>query len=427
MSVSPCCSRPDCLNLAGELFDSTSFKVNTLVTFLLLTATLTIWLCQVNAIATYTMLGFSCISLLINCALGCFCRSREEETIQEGSFLTLVTNETENIGNSRFSDTIDTFSPIINERREDSNTSSFFDITLTPVKKEQPKKTTKFMGSDLPLIDDEETSESEEGKKIVIIDRKTTQCERFGKLEKGSNREGIAHFSCFSMGEFNPQCDQYKTGFPSFTSRVYLEDKTPTNGALVWEKLILMQGPHNENQIEHLWRIAAEKKCRAIIRLGPLKGYKPYCPTEKDFSFGDLIIGCPLENGDKLFHSTSCTIYPIEFNGDKKEFPIYAMHKWKDFQTNKIEEIYQLIIELEKIEGPLIIHCRGGFGRTGTFAVCWKIYQLYKEAVTFPLKVDPAALIDEMRDSRCSTVQTLEQFLMILDFIDYLNNQSKSF
>jgi len=44
-------------------------------------------------------------------------------------------------------------------------------------------------------------------------------------------------------------CDQYcLTGVPSDEARVYLNDDTPTNGAFIWDKLILIQGPHRNTQ-----------------------------------------------------------------------------------------------------------------------------------------------------------------------------------
>lgn len=113
----------------------------------------------------------------------------------------------------------------------------------------------------------------------------------------------------------------------------------------------------------------------------------------------------------------------MQHGEEERLFPVFTVEGWADFGTNQCEEIHRLFLELDQLEGPLIFHCRGGFGRTGTFAVCWKIYQELKSAweQRNTVEIDPVAIIDEMRFARTGTVQNIEQFEMILNYVDYLN------
>jgi protein tyrosine phosphatase len=162
----------------------------------------------------------------------------------------------------------------------------------------------------------------------------------------------------------------------------------------------------------------------AIVRLGQLKGYLRYCPLDSSFEYDQLTISPAEEkNLETLFDTTTCTQFSVKYNKESRSFSVYAVEGWEDFGTNQYPEIHQLILEIDRLTGPVIIHCRGGFGRTGSLACCWKIYQEFKAAKLEgnPIEIDPVAIIDEMRDVRTALVQNDEQFEMILGYINYLN------
>ncbi len=175
-------------------------------------------------------------------------------------------------------------------------------------------------------------------------------------------------------------CDQYLNCVPSDQSRILVDGK-PTNGAKIWDKLILIQGPHNDTHIQDMQKIVDKENVGAVVRIGQFYiDYKKY----------------------KL-----------------SKVHMLALENWKDFRENNLRDIYELILALERIEGPIMIHCRGGVGRTGTFAACWYLYQLKKDGVAL---VDPMRIVKELRSARAEMIQTEGQFQMILDFIRYLND-----
>ncbi|MCC5831837.1 MAG: hypothetical protein JJU12_02195 [Chlamydiales bacterium] len=260
---------------------------------------------------------------------------------------------------------------------------------------------------------------------LLRIKEREAQLDRFQALDRTSDSSGFADSKTLEIGNPELSCDAFPaTGFPSKENRVFLSDQTPTNGALIWKKLILIGGPKSLSQIEYLWRIAAEKNAAAIVRLGPLEGYLNYCPSNGSFQYQNLTVNRSEDNPRNLFYSTTCKKFLLKSRSEMSFIPVYAVEGWKDFETNQCEEVHNLILELDDLgEGPLIIHCRGGFGRTGTFSCCWKIYQEFKVAQRngTEVEIDPASIVDELRDARTATVQTDGQFNMILAYIDYLN------
>lgn len=108
---------------------------------------------------------------------------------------------------------------------------------------------------------------SEDSEFLLAIKDREAQLERFQALDKTSVC-GRADMSSRKIGKAVPSCDSYSlTGFPSSANRITLRGGIPTNGAYLWDKLILIQGPRDFDQVEQLWRIAAEMQAGAIVRL----------------------------------------------------------------------------------------------------------------------------------------------------------------
>ena len=179
-------------------------------------------------------------------------------------------------------------------------------------------------------------------------------------------------------------CDQFgNCGFPSDEARLTITDekeKLPTNGALIWDNLIMIQGPHTTGHIADMQAIVTEHEVGAVVRLGPI--------AYQDYTLDDV--------------------------------RMHAIEEWPDHDVAPVAEIYDLIVTLDGMEGKIMAHCRAGVGRTGVFAACWRIHQLRQAGAT---EVDPAAIVQELRGARAGMVQKSEQFQMILDFIEHLNQQ----
>ena len=106
-----------------------------------------------------------------------------------------------------------------------------------------------------------------------------------------------------------------------------------------------------------------------------------------------------------------------------REIPVYAFEGWPDHGVTELDHLFALIKELDDVRGPVLVHCRGGLGRSGTFNTCRFIYKLFKDCIekNNPLPtLDAAELVEELRGFRINAVQTPEQFVMIKEFIGFL-------
>ena len=246
---------------------------------------------------------------------------------------------------------------------------------------------------------------------------------------------------------YSPVCDRFKNTNPTDRARVKIGlSQEWTNGAVIWDGDIQIQGPANKYHAELMWRLAAERGVKAIIRIGK-EGLEfgcclPYTPKINDSltynntfgsaRFGDIIRHTLIISQKELenSHPISKTIiryqYGLNFNGEERDIFIFGFEEWPDHATADCADVFALIQALEGVGGPVIVHCKGGIGRSGTFAVCRRIYTLFMRARSegrLPFEIDPAALVEELRTWRQGVVELRAQFAMIVSFIEYLNAQ----
>lgn len=228
-------------------------------------------------------------------------------------------------------------------------------------------------------------------------------------------------------------CDLYNRCLPMNESRVHLAGGDPTNGAQIWSGDIQIQGPADTDHVSDLWHLVAEKNIGAIVRIGkdsPTNGGSciPYTPVkDAPIEYVDLTISATGESRT-MNESILCQNYTLSYKDEAiRTIPLYAYENWIDHQTASLREILFLIKELEKIKEPILVHCKGGIGRSGTFNVMRRIYNLYiaakKEGIT-TLEIDPVELVRELRTFRINSVENEKQFMMILEFIDLLNSMN---
>lgn len=233
-------------------------------------------------------------------------------------------------------------------------------------------------------------------------------------------------------------CDRFSEATPVEGRRVVLKTGRETNGAEIWDKDILIQGPLKANHIEQLWQIVFERDIQTIVRIGKDHGKKPCCtpytPREGEPYVKPGVDGFSVyfksslpRLADKIF----CTEYSLSnYGGQRRPVFHYSFESWPDHGEADCAEVFTLIKELEKRPGPVLIHCRGGIGRSGTFEICREVYKLYREAKRRgeeSIEIDPAAKVKELRNFRAFAVDpSSSQFEMILSFIEYLNKCSRS-
>ena len=198
---------------------------------------------------------------------------------------------------------------------------------------------------------------------------------------------------------------------------------------------IATQGP-KPNTIEDFWTMIDQYNCNIIIMLcklielgrekcaeywnvnNKMKKYTLKLISEENKQFGETIIivrKIKLINDEKL---TEKTIIQLHYQG------------WPDHGVPEIAKTFEAFIyminEIDKIkgEGPGVVHCSAGVGRTGTFIA---IYYLYKEIMAQINNNDLSTIdfsvfnmVRKIKEMRLYMVQTVEQYKFIYEFIDCL-------
>ena len=181
----------------------------------------------------------------------------------------------------------------------------------------------------------------------------------------------------------------------------------------------------------HFWKMVWDQKSSIIMLLtkftkGKAKCYWGKKNSPKIFNYKmigskELSLIVTYKNRVKL----DCGILRIfEIKKDQESRRIFHIqyNEWGDHkQPSSIKdikfligymEIFALIGCLNGLDGPPIIHCSAGVGRTGTFIACATI----KTLVFRNKKVDIPAIVSQMRHCRTGMVQTDDQYIFIYLF-----------
>ena len=198
---------------------------------------------------------------------------------------------------------------------------------------------------------------------------------------------------------------------------------------------IATQGPKS-NTIEDFWTMVEQYNCNIIIMLcklvvelgnqkceeywstdNKMKKYTLEIVSEKDL-FNDTVI---IERKIKLINKKT-----------KKEKIVTQLHYsgWPERGTPEGEKVFKdfiyMIKEIDKLkgEGPGIVHCKAGVGRTGTFI---SIYFLYKEIIEQindknlnNIEFSVFNLVRKLKEMRMYMVHIIGQYKFIYEFIEYL-------
>ncbi len=121
-------------------------------------------------------------------------------------------------------------------------------------------------------------------------------------------------------------------------------------------------------------------------------------------------------------------------NQTKEERKIVQIHfkGWPDHGIPEIDDgsVFEAFIEMNKIvdenkkDGPIIVHCSAGVGRTGTFI---SMYFLEKEIRSQidnkklkSIQINVFNLVRKLKEMRLYLVQSVAQYYFVYQFVSYL-------
>ncbi|KAK3606710.1 hypothetical protein CHS0354_013871 [Potamilus streckersoni] len=194
---------------------------------------------------------------------------------------------------------------------------------------------------------------------------------------------------------------------------------------------IACQGPI-PSTIEDHWRLIWEQNVQVIVMLTEYKEKgiikcEPYIPLDLTDTkqYGKLVVECLTFSSMNSFKYRTLKVTLGEKERTIKHFHFLI---WPDLSADVpldiiidfIKEI-RTFIQPPDLEGPMIVHCSAGVGRTGTFIAIDSMIQ-YIDKHGPDTTVDIFNFVLKMRENRTSMVQTEEQYIFIHDCIkEYLN------
>ncbi|XP_030637406.1 tyrosine-protein phosphatase non-receptor type 2a [Chanos chanos] len=227
----------------------------------------------------------------------------------------------------------------------------------------------------------------------------------------------------------NRNRNRYRDVSPYDHSRVRLENSENDyiNASLVvmqeaQRSYILTQGPLR-NTCGHFWLMIWEQRSKAVIMLNRLieKGSEKcaqYWPSaeEREMDFRDTGFRVTLQSQNvKSYY----TIRTLELHNTKtgETRDIFHFHytTWPDFGVPESPASFLNFLfkvresgSLEAGNGPAVVHCSAGIGRSGTFSLvdtCLVLMEKRKD----PSSVDVQKVLLDMREFRMGLIQTPDQ------------------
>ncbi|XP_076114087.1 receptor-type tyrosine-protein phosphatase gamma-like [Mytilus galloprovincialis] len=240
---------------------------------------------------------------------------------------------------------------------------------------------------------------------------------------------GNLHSTTKAQQKDNHKKNRFKTTFPYDHSRVVLEpghgqssDYINANYVDGFKKekcYIASQGPL-KNTINDHWRMIWQNDTRQIIMLtnlieGTNRKCERYWPEGgKPMTCGNLVLTLQTENERAAYITREIEVEDKKTK-EKRCIIQYHFTAWPDHGTP--DPLYLVLFHKHvrsdhtstENNGPLLVHCSAGIGRTGTYI---GLDALYEEGLTTGL-VDVVKFVEKMRYSRMNMVQTPGQYVCL--------------
>lgn len=227
----------------------------------------------------------------------------------------------------------------------------------------------------------------------------------------------------------NRNRNRYRDVSPFDHSRVKLEstENDYINASLVvideaHRSYILTQGPLRTT-CGHFWLMIWEQKTKAVIMLNRVieKGSEKcaqYWPSaeEREMTFRDTrFLVTLLSEEHKSYYTTRLLELQNIQTGEKREIYHFHYTTWPDFgvpdsPASFLNFLYKVRESgaLGADQGPAVVHCSAGIGRSGTFSLvdtCLVLMEKRKD----PSSVDIKSILLDMRKYRMGLIQTPDQ------------------
>lgn len=240
--------------------------------------------------------------------------------------------------------------------------------------------------------------------------------------------------------------NRYKNVLPAEETRVKLKTMSaghsdyinasyivsPTFGSRL--KFITGQAP-TPNTFNDFWRMIWEQKTGVIVMLTRLyEGFKrkadKYWPKkEMTMEYGSFVVTCSAVHKLDLI---KVRVFTVVHGEEKREITQLHYKEWPDFgvpvNSSKMKElikkidIYKKFSDSKEVNGPVLVHCSAGLGRSGTLiAIMFAYEQLINKT---PLEaIDFQGIVFHLRKQRPGMIQSFDQYLFFHKVVQDLDTE----
>lgn len=186
------------------------------------------------------------------------------------------------------------------------------------------------------------------------------------------------------------------------------------NANYVLDKYIATQQP-NQYSVADFWNMVYQEDSHLIINLNDNSNTYFLCGAGRELDTGILTVKTLKEKNNGYAVIRNMAITDRE-NNTKNVYHVSVL-SWPDFSVpdennfNKVLDIIKLIDY--KTPSRIIVHCRAGIGRSGTFILIHYLYRMFEQNI-YP---DIIQTIKNMRASRIGMIQNEHQFKFVVNFI----------
>ncbi|XP_078309685.1 uncharacterized protein LOC111106154 isoform X2 [Crassostrea virginica] len=243
----------------------------------------------------------------------------------------------------------------------------------------------------------------------------------YGLLESYSN----------ALKSSNRNKSRYKGIFPYDYNGVRLDTEYENNEGFVnasyihgynkEKAYIAAQGPFNPRTLEDFWGMIWQNNSSRIVMLTSLyegdrmKCLKYWPDIDHTVNFGPYSITLTTQ---EVYDSYTLRTISLKYEDEVKTVTQFHFTAWPD--NSVPEDVTSLInfrnfvrSNLDSSEGPIVVHCSAGIGRTGTFIA---LDYILEEGAT-EQTVDVKGYVISLRHQRGKSIQTREQYVFLHDAV----------
>jgi len=223
----------------------------------------------------------------------------------------------------------------------------------------------------------------------------------------------------------NKEWSRFSDIYGAKDSQIILKNGNPINGNLIFNRYIATQQPISvfeaaTHTINDFWQMVWDYDVNYIVNLNDKDHNTNYFLSDQ-FEVNNLMVSIILINSesDTGIYFRLITIKNNIDNQTKTCTHIFYP-KWKDHSVppniKEFSELIKYVIKIRRSGEKMLIHCRAGVGRTGTYILIDYIISELLEGN----KLNIIETIKNMRMQRCTMIQTKAQFEFGITVIENL-------